>query len=154
MDETRLAEIERSWEDWKPLHQKALHDGFMEAKRDIPELIAALREAWADHQADVDLLNAQFERVVAERIEARDERDRLAEESDLYKLELDAADAVIERVKALADEWADDYPGACAACNRTPDEWWRELRAALADPEPGERRDIHCCESCRRQERE
>lgn len=35
-------------------------------------------------------------------------------------------------VEALADEWAEDYPGPTAACNRTPDEWARDLRALLA----------------------
>ncbi|WP_224279087.1 hypothetical protein [Nocardioides lacusdianchii] len=35
-------------------------------------------------------------------------------------------------VEALADEWAEDYPGPNAACNRTPDEWATDLRALLA----------------------
>jgi hypothetical protein len=38
-------------------------------------------------------------------------------------------------VEALADEWAEDYPGPNAACNRTPDEWATDLRSLLGGGE-------------------
>lgn len=64
--------------------------------------------------ASPDVVLGLLDRLAA--VEA--ERDRLA--------------AVVERVKALADEWVEDYPGPTAACNRTPNEWGADLRAALS----------------------
>lgn len=107
---------------------------------------------WADH-----LLPA-VERIVAERvrvvegerdaldervdtlrdelsyaIRTRDEWKSNAEDAEAHAFTAEAAHAeLVAAVEALADEWAEDYPGPTAACNRTPDEWARDLRALLA----------------------
>lgn len=69
--------------------------------------------------ASPDVVLGLLDRLAA--VEA--ERDRLA--------------AAVERVEALADEWVEDYPGPTAACNRTPNEWGADLRAALSDAGSG-----------------
>lgn len=37
-------------------------------------------------------------------------------------------------IRALAEQWTEDYPSALAACNREPQSWWQDLRAALDAP--------------------
>lgn len=62
------------------------------------------------------------------------------ERGDALQARAEAAEARLAAVAALADEWEQDYPSALAACNREPDEWWIDLRAALAPdaaPSPG-----------------
>jgi hypothetical protein len=101
---------------------------------------------------------AAVERIVAERVRVVEgERDAVAEKAewwertctywheqateaqrfrDMNAARAESAEAAHRAlqaaVEALADEWAEDYPGPTAACNRTPDEWARDLRALLA----------------------
>lgn len=81
----------------------------------------------------VQAVEAEFEKyATAELVEAtaRAESAEAAHEAE---------ETAHERLRAefseLANEWAEDYPGPNAACNRTPDEWATDLRSILGGGE-------------------
>lgn len=109
---------------------------------DVRAELAAANARCAELEADRDWEKAQkdalrnaadrtFAKLTAENAALQETLDRAEEDRDLYKLELDAAEVVIERVTALADEW-----------NNSNDSRWihaEELLAALTPegkPEP------------------
>lgn len=109
--------------------------------RDVDLLAEEYAEQWPeDTDNDTAILARAYLRLRGERDDARNDGEHWF---TLAK----AAEARLAAVAALADEWEQDYPSALAACNREPDEWWIDLRAALATdaaPSPG----VEACSEC------
>lgn len=103
--------------------------------------IDSLRQQVADLTAERDEAQRQLDIVSHQAVQIRDEREfrirernRAEGRAEAAERALAARDEVIARVRALADDWEQAYPGSLAACNREPDEWWVDLRAALDGP--------------------
>lgn len=84
------------------------------------------------HHEELDRAN-RLERLADRLAERAVELEDVASAALARAESAEAAHAtLVAGVEALADEWAEDYPGPTAACNRTPDEWATDLRALLA----------------------
>lgn len=92
--------------------------------------------AKVEHLRRCPICNTRFDQWNAlEMARKADAAERRAEEAEYHVEQLrdarDRAERRLERVEALAEQWREDYPGPLAACNRTSDEWWRDLREHL-----------------------
>lgn len=81
----------------------------------------------------VQAVEAEFEKYATAELVDATARAESAEAA--HEAEKAAHERLRAGVEALADEWAEDYPGPNAACNRTPDEWSTDLRSILCGGE-------------------
>lgn len=102
---------------------------------DFGRLESYVAEYVNDSPATLRVRLTEAESNALEMARKAEQAERRAEEAEFHVEQLrdarDRAERRIEQIEALADEWQEDYPSDLAACSRTADQWWRDLRAAL-----------------------